>query len=188
MNDLAAEIVRLQGELDREIEKRRKALGRAIYDRVVHFEQGIVAEQRRLQTNVAHFLARSPAASILTAPVILLDDIALGAALWTSFYQTICFRVYAVPRVRRADYIVFNREQLAYLNWIEAINCAYCAYGNGVVGYVREVASCIEQYWCPIKHALRITDPHQRYYTFLEIRRCGRVSRQARGVPGATSP
>jgi hypothetical protein len=33
---------------------------------------------------------------------------------------------------------------------------------------VREVSSRTEQYWCPIKHAVKITDPHRRYYEFLE--------------------
>jgi hypothetical protein len=61
-----------------------------------------------------------------------------------------------------------DRGQLNYLNWIEALNCLYCGYANGLIGYVREIASRTEQYWCPIKHALRITDPHQRYYEFLE--------------------
>ena len=44
----------------------------------------------------------------------------------------------------------------------------FCAYGNGVVAYVREVSSLTEQYWCPIKHALKVHDPHLRYYQFLE--------------------
>ena len=41
-------------------------------------------------------------------------------------------------------------------------------YGNGALAYVREIASRTEQYWCPIKHALKVTGPHQRYYEFLE--------------------
>ena len=41
-------------------------------------------------------------------------------------------------------------------------------YANGLVGFVREVSSRTEQYWCPIKHALRVSDPLHRYYEFLE--------------------
>jgi hypothetical protein len=33
----------------------------------------------------------------------------------------------------------------------------------------REIGARTEQYWRPIKHALRITDPHQRYFEFLEF-------------------
>jgi hypothetical protein len=168
MEDLAREIVRLQTELDREIERRRKALGWSLQEHLVQFEQGVVAEHRRLRTGMATFLARSSVLTIVTAPVIyamILPLILLD--LWVSAYQAICFRAYGITRVRRSDYIVLDRGRLAYLNSIEALNCVYCSYGNGVIGYAREVSSRTEQYWCPIKHAIRITDPHQRYYEFL---------------------
>ena len=169
MRDLVGEIIRLQGELDREIEKRRKDLGWRIKARIVEFEHGIVTEHRRLRMNVRTFLAQSSLTTVVTAPVIyslivpllLLDG-------WMSLYQAICFRAYRIPRVRRADYIKLDRHHLAYLNWIEALNCAYCSYANGLIAYVREIASRTEQYWCPIKHALRVVEPHQRYYEFLE--------------------
>lgn len=170
MRTLAHEIVRLQGELDREIERRRRILGWTLNDRLVRFEHGIVAEHRKLRRGVANFLARSSLATILTAPVIysMIVPIALLDA-WASLYQNVCFRVYRIPRVRRRDYIALDRNQLAYLNWIEATNCAYCGYGNGVIAYVREIASRTEQYWCPIKHAVKISDPHERYIGFLEF-------------------
>ncbi|RYE40873.1 MAG: hypothetical protein EOP21_09245, partial [Hyphomicrobiales bacterium] len=87
---------------------------------------------------------------------------------WATMYQAICFRAYRIPPVRRADHIFQDRNQLAYLNWVEALNCRYCGYANGVIGYIREIAGRTEQYWCPIKHALKISDPHHRYYHFLE--------------------
>ena len=83
-------------------------------------------------------------------------------------YQAICFRAYRIARVHRSEFVVIDRQHLACLNWIEAINCVYCGYGNRVLAYVREIASRTEQYWCPIKHAHKVTDPHQRYYQFLE--------------------
>ncbi len=169
MQELANEILRLQSELDGEIEKRRKALGWRIKEHLVEFEHGIVDEHRRLRKSVKSFLADSPLPTTLTAPVIysLIVPLAIMDG-WASLYQAICFRVYQIPQVRRADYIVFDRQHLAYLNWIEALNCVFCGYANGLVAYVREIASRTEQYWCPIKHALRISDPHQRYYEFLD--------------------
>ncbi|HEY0182511.1 MAG TPA: hypothetical protein VGC09_06845 [Rhodopila sp.] len=170
IQELAAEIVRLQGELDREIERRRKVLGWQLKERIVEFEHGVLMEHRRLRVGVASFLARSPLGVMVTAPVIysmIIPFLMLDA--WTSLYQAICFRAYRIPRVRRADYIVFDRRHLAYLNWIETLNCLYCGYANGLVAYVREIASRTEQYWCPIKHALRVRDPHLRYYEFLEF-------------------
>lgn len=169
MAELASEIVRLQGELDREIESRRKILGWRIRNRLVEFEHGIATEHRRLRTSVRSFLAQSPMMTIVTAPMIYSLIVPLLIVdVWASLYQAICFRVYRIPRVRRADYIAFDQKRLGYLNWIEALNCLYCSYANGMIAYVREIASRTEQYWCPIKHALKIIDPHRRYYEFLE--------------------
>ena len=169
IDEIASEIVRLQGELDREIFKRRDALGWRLHEGLVEFEHGLVAKHRRLKLNAAAFLASAPPATVLTAPVIysLILPLAL-IDLWASAYQAICFRAYRLPRVRRSEYLVFDREALAYLNWIERLNCWFCEYANGVAAYVREIASRTEQYWCPIKHALKITNPHKRYQAFVE--------------------
>ena len=170
MHEIARTIVDLQAELDREIEHRRRALGVQVHDRLVEFERGIVIEQRKLKTSVRAFFARSSFGAVISAPVIysmLLPLLLLD--IWISFYQAICFRAYGIARVERRDYIAFDRGRLAYLNGVEALNCAYCAYANGVIAYAREIGSRTEQYWCPIKHALRISDPHQRYYEFLEF-------------------
>jgi len=169
MQDLAGEIVRLQGELDREIAARRKALGWKLKQRIGAFEAGVTEEHRQLRLGVASFLGKSGWATVVSAPVIysLIVPMLLVDG-WVSAYQAIGFRVYRIPQVRRADYIVLDRRNLAYLNWIEALNCVYCGYVNGLIAYVREIGSRTEQYWCPIKHALHMTDPHLRYYEFLE--------------------
>lgn len=169
MQDLVEEILRLQKELEKEIDARRETLGWRLKERLVEFEEGITAEHRRLRTGVRRFLADSSIAAILTAPVIYSMIVPLVLLdLWANLYQHVCFRAYGIPRVRRSDHIVFDRSHLAYLNWIEALNCLYCSYGNGVISQVREITSRTEQYWCPIKHALRTADPHRRYVQFLE--------------------
>jgi hypothetical protein len=169
MKSLATEIVRLQGELDREIEARRKALGYSVRQQIADFEHGIVTNHRLFKTSITQFIGQSPVEMILTAPVIyslIVPFVILD--IWVSIYQAVCFRAYRIPPVRRASYIVFDRRHLGYLNWIEALNCMFCAYGNGLVGYVREISSRTEQFWCPIKHVLHVSDPHLRYYEFLE--------------------
>jgi hypothetical protein len=88
--------------------------------------------------------------------------------MMVTLYQHLCFRVYGIPRVRRADYIIIDRHQLAYLNALEKLNCMYCSYGNGLVEYVREVSARTEQYWCPIKHARRSPDPHRFNHQFVD--------------------
>lgn len=169
MQELAAEMVRLQTELDREIEAHRVKLGWRVRKSMVEFELGIAAEHRLLRKGIAGFLARAPLGTMITAPVIYSLIIPmLIIDCWATAYQAICFRAYRIPRVERARYIILDRRHLAYLNWIEALNCLFCAYANGLVAYVREIGSRTEQYWCPIKHALRVYDPHRRYYEFLE--------------------
>jgi hypothetical protein len=166
---LLDEINSLRCELEAELEKRRERLGWRVHDGLVSFEQDIAFEHEKLRVGIGHFLARSNLATVVTAPVIysLLVPFAL-IDIWTSFYQAICFRAYRIPRVSRSEHIRFDRRKLRYLNRIEALNCTYCSYANGVIDYVREVASRTEQYWCPIKHALRVSDPHPRYNDFVE--------------------
>ncbi len=169
MQELAAQIVDLQGELDREIEARRKILGVKLAAGLVGFEQGVAAEHRAVRTKGSRFVAESSFGATVTAPVIYSLIVPLILVdIRVSLYQEICFRAYGNFRVRRADYVVLDRQYLAYLNWIEAANCLFCAYANGLVGYVREFSSRTEQYWCPINHALKVYDPHKRYHQFLE--------------------
>ena len=94
-------------------------------------------------------------------PLVLLD-------LFVMAYQFVCFPLYGIPRVRRRDYLVFDRAHLAYLNALKKLNCAYCSYGNGLAAYVREVVARTEQYWCPIKHARRLLQAHPLYGGFVD--------------------
>lgn len=93
-------------------------------------------------------------------PVLLLDIV-------VSIYQVICFPMFDIPKVKHSDYIVFDRQYLDYLNFMEKINCTYCSYFNGAIAYVQEIAARTEQYWCPIKHAKRISTLHSRYQNFI---------------------
>ena len=94
----------------------------------------------------------------------LLMDISL------SLYQAICFPLYNIPKVKRQDNIVFDRQYLDYLNIIEKFICAYCLYINGLFGYLQEIGERTEQFWCPIKHTKRINQLHSRYQKFIEYR------------------
>ena len=76
--------------------------------------------------------------------------------------------VNGVPRVRRGDYLLFERGHLAYLNVIEKMNPACCSYAYGLPAHVRVVASRTEEQWCPIKHALRVLGLHARYGSFVD--------------------
>jgi len=63
----------------------------------------------------------APVIYALIIPVLLLD-------LFVAVYQTACFPVYGSHACIGATTLAFDREQLAYLNAIEKLNCAYCAY------------------------------------------------------------
>ena len=99
---------------------------------------------------------------VLIVPFVLLD-------LFVLVYQAACFPVYGIPKVPRRDFIRMDRHHLAYLNGVQKLNCIYCGYCNGVIAWVREVASRTEAYWCPIKHAARVAGAHARYAEFSEF-------------------
>jgi hypothetical protein len=82
-------------------------------------------------------------------PALVLFDI------FTELYHHTCFPLYGIKKVKRRDYIVFDRAKLPYLLWWEKIHCAYCSYVNGFLGYAVEIAGRTEKYWCGIKHHKR---------------------------------
>lgn len=166
---LQTQITELEDELERELERRRQAFNYVVKNKKAYFESEILTHHRELKQNIVNFLQASPLRHVITAPVIyaLIIPFAFLDATVT-LYQHICFRAYGIARVKRAQYIVLDRHRLAYLNGVEKLNCLYCGYANGVIAYVREVASRTEQYWCPIKHARRVRGCHHRYYDFID--------------------
>ncbi len=162
-------IRKLETELELELAERRSELAFTVRGRMVEFEERILQRHRRIKTGLAAYILGSRPLLLVTAPVIyapLLAFLLLDALVTT--YQAICFPIYGIPRVHRHDYLIFDRYQLAYLNAIERINCLYCSYANGLLAYVREIASRTEQYWCPIKHARRVISAHERYARFID--------------------
>ena len=169
ISSLVQGIKALEAELEVELARRRVELNFAVHKGKVRFEHVVIARHRAVKTGLARYILGSRPLMIVTAPVIYSLIIPFGLLdAFVSLYQALCFRVYGVPRVRRADYIVFDRGYLAYLNTIEKLNCVYCSYANGIIAYVREIASRTEQFWCPIKHARRVTAAHDRYAMFLD--------------------
>jgi len=157
----------LEAELDAELAKRRAGLRIGIEHGRIIFEQELLRRHRELQVKLSRYLLNARPLVILTAPVIyalIVPFVLLDVSIM--IYQAICFPVYGIPKVRRSDYFAFDRAHLAYLNAVEKLNCAYCTYANGVIAYVREVASRTEEYWCPIKHAKRVMGTHARYAGF----------------------
>lgn len=123
--------------------------------------------QRRYKVGLVRYVLGARPLVALSAPVIYAGWVPfLLMDLFVSLYQAVCFPIYRIPKVRRVDYLVFDRGTLSYLNLLERFNCFYCSYCNGVVAYTRAVAGRTEQYWCPIKHSRHIADAHERYPRF----------------------
>jgi hypothetical protein len=154
-----------------EIEKLEEEIKSAFYELrngKIWFSEEIKREHRRLKTSLVRYVLHSRFLAILTAPFIYALFIPLVLLdLFVSAYQAVCFPVYGIPKARRRDYMAIDRNKLRYLNALEGLNCMYCSYANGLLAFVVEVAGRTEQHWCPIKHARRIQNTHDRYSHFL---------------------
>jgi hypothetical protein len=135
----------------------------------VRFTEEATACHAKLSERLHRYILDSSFLVLLTTPVIwfCLVPVAFLDLILTG-YQSICFPIYGIPKVSRADYILLDRNRLAYLNLLERLNCQYCGYANGVLAYAVEVAGRTEQYWCPIKHAMRMKSMHSRYRFFFD--------------------
>jgi len=125
-------------------------------------------EHRRQKRSSWTHLRSTRLLVILSSPLIyacVLPFFLVDAAV--AVYQLVCFPIYGIPKVRRKDYLVFDRGRLAYLNTIEKVGCIYCSYVNGLLAMITEIAARTEQYFCPIKHAQRLLQAHSRYGKFL---------------------
>lgn len=135
----------------------------------VEFENSVKATHRKLKTNVFRWLVTNRPQNLITGPIIYGMAIPLLMLdLFVSLYQWACFPIYGIAKVRRGDYLVYDRHHLGYLNFIEKFHCTYCEYANGLVAYLREIVARTEQYFCPIKHAHKILGTHARYNRFLD--------------------
>lgn len=166
---LTDKIAVLEAELEAELAMRRAELyvglekGRAV------FEEEILRRHRELRKKLSRYILEAHPLGVLTAPVIysLIFPLLL-LDLFMTIFHAVCFPACGIARVRRADYFVFDRHHLGYLNGLEKLNCAYCSYATGLIAYAREIAGRTEQHWCPIKHARRAVGAHPYYAQFVD--------------------
>lgn len=173
MNDrihqILSQITALEDDLRSALNEQQSSIFFQIKGRRVEFEQSIKEAHSRLKTNFFRWLVTNRPQNLITGPIIYSMIIPLLITdFFVTFYQWTCFPIYGIKKVRRSDYIVYDRQQLNYLNFIEKFHCTYCAYGNGMIAYVTEVIARTEQYFCPIKHARKILGTHARYERYLD--------------------
>ena len=158
----------LEIELVEELQKQQEEFSYETRKRRIYFEENVIIRHKEYAKQLFSYITDAPLKHIISAPFIWICIIPVALMdITISLYQAICFPLYGIPKVKRQDYIVFDRQYLHYLNLIEKINCAYCSYINGLFGYLQEIAGRTEQFWCPIKHARRIKSLHSRYQKFI---------------------
>lgn len=169
INEILQQMADLEAQLRDAVQTQESRMFFQIKGKRVEFEQSVSQAHRKLKTGLLRWLVRDRPQNLLTGPLIygmavplLLMDVCV------TFYQWVCFPIYGITRVRRGDYLVFDRRHLGYLNSIEKFHCTYCEYGNGLMAYMTEILARTEQYFCPIKHAHKILGTHGRYNRFLE--------------------
>lgn len=168
IQQLLGKLTTLEDELRAALHEREERLFYRLDGRRVEFEAAVRETHRRVRVGVFRWFATVRPQNFLTAPVIYSLGVPLLILdLCVTAYQALCFPVYRIAKVRRADYIAIDRQELQYLNAIERFHCTYCGYANGLLAYAAEIAGRSEQYFCPIKHAQKIVASHGRYARFL---------------------
>lgn len=173
MNDriqhILSQINALEDDLRHALNEQQHQVLFHVQGKRVEFERSVRKAHAKLKTNFFRWLVSYRPQNLITGPVIYSMIIPLIVTdLFISLYQLSCFPIYGIKKVRRGDYIIFDRQHLNYLNFIEKFHCTYCAYANGMIAYVSEIVARTEQYFCPIKHARKILGTHSRYQHFLD--------------------
>jgi hypothetical protein len=155
INSIIEEIEKLEKELQDELKKEFEE--KKLFNKKIKFKE------------IFLYFKDIPFLVLLTSPIIyamVIPALILDFFLW--IYQNINFRIYKIPKVKREDYIVYDRQKLKYLHPIEKLGCVYCSYFNGLMAFASEVASRTELYFCPIKHNKKISYRHKYYKYFFE--------------------
>ena len=170
IQQLLNQMTALEDELRTALSEQQSSLFFQIKGKRVEFEKSLKQTHRKLKKNFFCWLVTDRPQNLITGPIIYSMIIPLLVTdLFITFYQLTCFPIYGIKKVRRADYIIFDRHNLQYLNFIEKFHCTYCAYGSGMIAYISEIVARTEQYFCPIKHARKILGTHARYALFLDF-------------------
>jgi len=170
VQQLLEQITALEDELRTALSEQPSSIYFQIKGKRVEFEKSVREAHSRMKTNFFRWLVIYRPLNLITGPIIYSMIIPLVIAdIFISLYQFTCFPIYGIKRVRRSDYIIFDRQQLNYLNFIEKFHCTYCAYGSGMIAYISEIVARTEQYFCPIKHARKVLGTHARYARFLDF-------------------
>jgi|SRR3989344_1651044 len=105
----------------------------------------MIAKRRIKERGYLRIYLSGPFIYMMIIPLVIMD-------LFITLYHTICFSLYGIKKIKRADYIKIDRHLLSYLGFVDKIHCVYCGYANGLINYTQKITGETEKYWCPLKH------------------------------------
>ena len=128
MNDRISHILAQMAVLDAELRTTVHAQESRMFFQIdgkrVQFERSVKATHRKLKKNFFRWLVTDRPQNLITGPLIYGMAIPLLMLdVCVSFYQWACFPIYGIVKVKRSDYLVFDRRHLSYLNFIEKFHC-----------------------------------------------------------------
>ncbi|MBN1331961.1 hypothetical protein JW978_03690 [Candidatus Dojkabacteria bacterium] len=118
------------------------------------------------QKNKTIRLPRNPLLTVFAAiaiysmiiPTVFVD-------ITAQIYQVVYFSIMHIPKIKRSDYLVFDRQRISTLNPMQKLGCIYCSYVNGILAWAKALANQTEIYSCAIKHSTkREGQEHQEEY------------------------
>lgn len=169
IKSILEKIEELNAALRKEHARLAKKYGFYIRQKRVVFIEAIREKNKKLRVPIWRYVIPKNIRHILSLPFIymmLFPAVILDICI--TIYHGVAFPLYQIPKVKRKDYIIYDRKFLDYLNIIQKIHCLYCGYVNGLFAYAVEIAARTERYWCPIKSASKMNASHSWYKDFAD--------------------
>lgn len=169
ISEILNEISKKRSELKNEYLKLKEKYGFTVKWSEIIFNTEKKEENRKKRRSIIESIFTVQIRELIAIPfiyVMIIPAVILDIMLF--IYQQTAFRLYKIPIVDKKDYIIYDRWQLDYLNFIQKFNCMYCSYFNWLMSYTVEVAWRTERYWCPIKRANKMKWGHSRESFFAD--------------------
>jgi hypothetical protein len=170
INDILERIESLNNDLREEYGRLSEKYGFSLSEKRVIFIDEIRKRNKSMKLPKWRFpLSMMNIRQIIAIPFILGMIVpAIFLDICITIYHAVAFPLYGIPRVKRYEYIIFDRRFLDYLNIIQKVQCLYCSYVNGLFAYAVEIAARTERYWCPLKAAHKPKFSHGWYKDFAD--------------------
>ncbi len=169
IREILAKIETLNSELRDEYERLLEKYGFSFQKKKIIFLEEFKRRNKSLKLPLWRPITSTNLRQIIAIPFILgMIFPAIVLDIGITIYQAIAFSLYDIPKVKRSDYIIYERRFLDYLNFQHKLQCLYCSYVNGLFAYSVEIAARTERYWCPLKAAHKPRFSHDWYKDFAD--------------------